>query len=146
MIKNWNETVSKNDIVFELGDMFPFCKYEEAKTIIDQLNGKIISLKGNHFNNEFPRLFPKITYHDLLDIQVIDPEVSDGKQRITLCHYPFAMWNHQHKGSWMIHGHSHATIYPEAKNQLHVGVDDHAFYPLSYEDVKIVITTKNLKQ
>ena len=56
IIKNWNERVSKNDLVFHLGD---FCfKYAPSETpnapknaydiIKPQLNGDIILIRGNH--------------------------------------------------------------------------------------------------
>lgn len=49
MIKNWNETVSNKDIVIHLGDVALGSK-EEAKKIIQQLNGRKILIKGNHDN------------------------------------------------------------------------------------------------
>src|SRR5690348_12522526 len=48
LIKNWNETVTKNDTVYILGD-FSFGKPEPTYNIIRRLNGgtKILIL-GNH--------------------------------------------------------------------------------------------------
>lgn len=49
IIKNWNETVSNNDVVIHLGDV-ALGSREEAKKIIQQLNGRKILIKGNHDN------------------------------------------------------------------------------------------------
>jgi len=47
LIKNWNEKVPLDGLVFHLGD-FGWGGYQEYKKIRDQLNGKIILIKGNH--------------------------------------------------------------------------------------------------
>lgn len=47
MIKQWNEKVKKNDEVVVLGD-FSFGNYNDTLKIINQLNGKIFLIKGNH--------------------------------------------------------------------------------------------------
>ena len=49
MIKNWNETVSNNDIVLHLGD-FGLGKKEYIASIIPRLHGKKILILGNHDN------------------------------------------------------------------------------------------------
>ena len=49
LIKNWNETVSNNDVVIHLGDV-GFGKKEEIAAIIKRLNGRKILIKGNHDN------------------------------------------------------------------------------------------------
>jgi len=50
LIKNWNETVSNNDIVLHLGDVCVGGGKERAKEIISRLNGKKILIMGNHDN------------------------------------------------------------------------------------------------
>lgn len=49
MVKNWNETVSNNDMVLHLGDV-GLGKKEYIKNILKQLNGRKILIKGNHDN------------------------------------------------------------------------------------------------
>jgi calcineurin-like phosphoesterase family protein len=49
LIKNWNSRVKPDDIVFHLGDFcFKETKDKSAKYYIDQLNGQIIFIAGNH--------------------------------------------------------------------------------------------------
>ena len=50
MIDSWNSVTAKNDTVFHLGDFINFgnCSVEEGFEIIDQLNGNIVLIAGNH--------------------------------------------------------------------------------------------------
>lgn len=53
IIRNWNNTVKKEDTVFVLGD-YAFGR-ELARTITPKLNGKKILIKGNH--DRYPNRF-----------------------------------------------------------------------------------------
>lgn len=46
IIKNWNEVVKKDDIVYFLGD-FSFCSREQVKELVAKLNGRKIMVAGN---------------------------------------------------------------------------------------------------
>lgn len=56
LIKNWNMFVNKDDIVWHLGD-FALGNKEQITNIVNQLNGKIKLIKGNHdtHNNQWYR-------------------------------------------------------------------------------------------
>ena len=47
LIERWNKVVSKEDIVYILGDMF-WCDHKTAMNILDKLNGTKILIRGNH--------------------------------------------------------------------------------------------------
>ena len=47
MIQRWNEVVRKDDKVYHLGD-FALGNKEQVASIVEQLNGKIYLVKGNH--------------------------------------------------------------------------------------------------
>jgi calcineurin-like phosphoesterase family protein len=47
MIHNWNNTVSRLDTVYHLGDV-TFGSFEKTKELMFMLNGKKILIKGNH--------------------------------------------------------------------------------------------------
>ena len=47
MIEQWNKKIRKNDEVVILGD-FSFGKGEETNRILEQLNGKLFLIRGNH--------------------------------------------------------------------------------------------------
>jgi len=52
LINNWNEVVKPNDTVFHLGD-FAFTSNGNWKKLINELNGKIYLILGNHKIYEF---------------------------------------------------------------------------------------------
>jgi len=158
MIENWNNLVEPNDIVFHAGD-FCFGQYKTWKFFTDALNGRIYLSQGNHDkDNSIPRnTFERIEQFYNLLIQG-DEEISQG-QRITVCHYPMLSWYHSHRGSWQLFGHVHGALTNTnladdgfnlngklTPNQLDIGVDVHDFEPISYEQVKLIITKQNLRK
>lgn len=50
MITNWNNVVAKDDIVWHLGD-FGMGSKEEITSLVNQLNGRINLVMGNHDNH-----------------------------------------------------------------------------------------------
>lgn len=146
MIKNWNSKVGVNDIVFHLGD-FCFGDILEWEKIRYQLNGTIYFIRGNHDkfqNGQISHLFKDI--FDLVEIKVKDDEAERGWQNIVLCHYSMRVWNRSHHGSWHLWGHSHGTL-PDDPNSLSfdVGVDSHNYAPISYKEVKKIMSLKTFE-
>ncbi len=73
-------------------------------------------------------------------------EEMDGKQKIILCHYPIESWDCKYHGSWHLHGHSHGlTPSLDSMARLDVGVDAQKYQPISYEEIKYVMTNKALR-
>jgi len=144
MIDRWNDRISPDDEVYYLGDFAIIKGKEEVAHIIDQLNGIKYLIKGNHDGSALsnPKKFKWIKdYHEL---KVKDSECENGIQRIILFHYAMRTWRGYSRGNWHLYGHSHGNL-PDNKKQLafDVGVDCHDYYPLSYEDVKTIMKTKN---
>ena len=122
LIKNWNETVSDNDVVYILGD---FC-FKKYGYYIRQFNGHIIELQGDHDNfknNNF-----------LMNIKV-------GHTSITLCHWCMRVWRKSHYNSWHLYGHSHGNLSPIGKS-WDVGVDNNDFRPLSFNDIEKIMSCR----
>lgn len=99
LITRWNKKVEKDDTVYLLGDI---SWYDDEKTanILNQLNGTIILIKGNH-----DKLGPLVRkrfaqVHDYLELRM-------GKRRIVLCHYPVMCYNLHHHDGVMLYGHVH---------------------------------------
>lgn len=141
LISNWNNVVNKSDIVYHLGDV-AFTK--DANSIIDifkQLNGKKYLIYGNH--DKFLRKQRDLLYnlfdnaYDILDI------MHEG-QSIVMSHYPMVEWNRGHYGSWMLHGHCHGTLPVTKFKRLDVGVDCFNYTPVSFEQVKIIMSTRDV--
>ncbi len=77
-------------------------------------------------------------------------EMYVNNQPIVCSHYPVASWNGNGKGAWMICGHTHARFHNSLINTLDegkildVGIEN-VGVPQSFEDVKRIMETKNVK-
>lgn len=146
LISNWNSVVKENDTVYHLGD-FGLAHPKYLLDLSSMLNGKIILIKGNHdkaIKGQLAKRFSEIHvgYHEL---KKQDPEM-DMNQLIVLCHYPLLTWNKRYFGSWHLHGHVHGNI-PGTDDtaRLDVGVDTNNYTPVSYDQVKEIMTRKVIK-
>lgn len=142
LIKRWNEKVQPHDRVYHLGDV-ALCSAEKLNSILDRLNGQIYLIKGNHEGaaTSCAKRFQWVK--DYFELTIKDESLPKGKQKIILCHYAMRTWNGSHHGTYQLYGHSHGTL-PDDPNLLSfdVGVDCHDFYPISYEEVKAVMSEK----
>lgn len=137
LIENWNKVVAKTDTVWYLGD-FSFYKKDKIEQIIDQLNGVIHYVRGNHDQVIEKKLKGRFaSFQDYKHILVEDKDVPSGHQRIILSHYSFQVWNHIHRGAWNLYGHSHGNL-KERKGfkACDIGVDSWFHAPVSYEHLK----------
>lgn len=146
LIKNWNAKIPTNGIVYFLGD-FSFASNTETLDIIRQLNGNLHLIIGNHDEGRmtkktFSEFF--VWQKHYAKIKVRDLEAPNGKSRnIVLCHYPFMTWDGSERGVWHLHGHSHGNLISGDQGyRLDVGVDCHNYTPLSYEEVKEIMSTR----
>ena len=92
MIKQWNSRVRTRDEVVILGD-FSVGKAEQTNEILNQLNGRLYMIKGNHdrylkeseFNKErFVWIKPYAEMHD-------------NRRKVVLSHYPIFCYNGQYR-------------------------------------------------
>ena len=156
IVNNWNEKVSPIDTVYHLGDFAFTGNIDKIRSMIASLNGNIHLIMGNHdYQNKFDRASVRSLFkstNDYLYIEVEDEEI-DGKQGIFLCHYPMLSWAGSVRGTWQLFGHIHSgklsgsserdvRLLPQ---QYDVGVDNNNFTPVSYDEVKTVITKQYLK-
>lgn len=148
LIEGWNSVVQKSDIVYHLGD-FAFMHAGRVENILNRLNGLKVLLYGNH--DKVLRKEPGIVKRcfinacEYLEIKIPDLSVKRGCQDIILSHYPMITWNKAHHGSFMLHGHCHGSLrYPFVGKILDVGVDVHSYKPISYEQVKKILTPRKI--
>lgn len=115
MITIWNSTVSKNDIVYCLGD-FSFLNSKDTSLILSRLNGGIHLIKGNHekwVSNESVKFLKSINDYKRI---VID------KKLIILFHFPIVKFDAMHWGSYHLYGHVH-NQYTHPGRAMDVGID-----------------------
>jgi len=143
MIERWNEKIGKKDVVYHLGD-FGLTYKENLATVLDQLNGKIHLIAGNHENAAVQNKSRFVWIKDYYELKVKDPDCDNGVQRIILFHYAMRVWRGSYRGNWHLYGHSHGNL-PDLDDHLcfDIGVDCHDFYPLSYDEVKAIMKAKN---
>jgi calcineurin-like phosphoesterase family protein len=148
LIDNWNSVVKENDTVFHLGD-FAWGSVEQWETIISQLKGQIVLIKGNHDkhkDHKIAHLFDGVYEYLKIEVEDRDTTMKDGKQEIVLFHYSIRDWDKKFKGSWNLYGHSHANL-PDVPAALafDIGVDCHSYTPISYDRVKEIMKEKLMK-
>jgi len=124
--ENWNNVVGENSIVVHAGDLSLTTNFERY---IEQLNGNIILVQGNHDNVKESQLHHFDLVCDLLDLTI------DKKYFVTVCHYPMLSWNKSHHGAWQLHGHTHTSENDIRDFRMSVGVDANNYTPISWEDI-----------
>ena len=97
LIKNWTSVVGKDDIVYHLGD-FAF-KNSRIPDLVDQLNGTIYLIKGNHDSEN-------IEYYNKRGFVVLPTRTLIEDKKYILSHKPIPDADIP-KGYINIHGHIH---------------------------------------
>jgi len=105
---------------------------------------------GNHdrklrkfYKDEMANVFERVEDYIRLDVE---DEEMDNDQTIIMCHYAFRVWDKAHFGSWNLFGHSHGTLpCSDTQAQYDVGVDNNNYTPVSYEEIKRIMTRKVFK-
>lgn len=156
LISNWNSVVSKNDIVFHLGD-FGFNNITELANVCDKLNGKIYLITGNH-----DRKILRNTIASKFECIMPELYINIDGQKIYLNHKPYLCFDGSfgradHTWTWQLFGHVHSgplnktgldmqrlnVLFP---TQYDVGVDNNEYKPISFSEVKEIITHQQLSQ
>lgn len=111
LMKLWNSTIGKKDIVYILGDL-TFLGSDDARRLIEKLHGRKHLIVGNHDGSVQQLTNYFVTVSPLKDI-VVKPTACPALREnlcLTLCHYPMVSWNKKPHGSVMLHGHCHGHI------------------------------------
>lgn len=99
LVNRWNNTVTDNDTVYVLGDMF-YCKRNLISAVLDKLNGHKILIRGNH-----DKLTPRQRryFDDIVDYM----EIVDGDRNVVLSHYPIVSYKNMRHGWLHLYAHVH---------------------------------------
>ena len=155
LIKRWNETVAKHDVIYHLGD-FAFHSKDKTAEIIARLNGHMILLKGNHdkrtvtfyLNAGFQEVH-KLPYGASVPFWIRDI-MGTTTVGFEMAHFPFsevmgedtgrdylverAPTRERLKTTVLVHGHVHEKWAVRA-NMVNVGVDVRDLKPVSLSKV-----------
>lgn len=132
LIADWNERITKSDIVYHLGD-FSFGTRAQTEELIGRLKGQIHLIRGNH-DQVLDRFANRFTsYQDYKEIRV------DGR-KIVMMHYPIESWHGMHRGAWHLHGHSHGGLKRIVGQRMDVGIDVWG-RPINFDEVAAHMAT-----
>lgn len=156
LIRRWNQTVSIDSIVFNLGDMmFGYNGYQRILNCFEMLNFKTMYLLfGNHMagtHQVFEGVEGNVLQINSEKQVVFCPNYIEANINGTMCvlsHYPIASFNRQNKGAFMIHGHCHGNLYETELGQIlykrrviDVGVEKFT-QPVSFGEIKRLLKNK----
>jgi len=140
LIKNWNETVNPEDVVYILGDMF-FCGTIAAKEILRQLNGRKMLIAGNHDWGKLKKHRAQEFGFDFITDQHC---IRLGRHDVIMNHFPYHGDHMEEerfrdkrpvdKGGWLLHGHVH-NAWKVNGRQINVGVDVWDWRPVHEERI-----------
>ena len=147
LIKNWNDVVPEDGIVFHLGDV-AFGNPDRVNEILSQLNGTIYLIIGNH---DWRRIVSEHAWRFKDMTQQLNMKI--GKRHIILNHYPMLAFSGAWRGedaTYQLFGHVHTSPYTDEgldqarmkmlfTTQYDVGVDNNSFQPRSWNDVDTII-------
>ena len=131
LVKNWNEVVGPNDMVYHLGDITwgPFD--------INRLNGRKTLIIGNHDNlSQVGQYFAEMYhYYELRGL--------NKKSPLVLCHYPIESWNRRYHGGIHLHGHTHDTLKNPGLRRFDVGVDSWDMRPVAWDNILSMLPVRD---
>jgi calcineurin-like phosphoesterase family protein len=153
LIDNWNERIGQDDIVFHLGD-FAFGNTCYWDSILEQLNGRIYLVWGNHDRKYCNRKhnYPKI-------VNIADQMVLNIKNRtVILNHYPFLCYAGTYRPfqTYQFFGHVHTSKFSHGQDiprleylfptQYDVGVDNNKYKPISFNEIDEIIRQRYIER
>lgn len=162
LIRNWNEVVQPDDIVYCLGDVSLASKPVEAYT--RQLNGTKYLVPGNH---DFCHSYHKksrsqenrnkwIAQYEEWGWKVLPEQTTldiPGVATVNLCHHPYELllpgddkyekWRPKDDGRWLLCGHVHEK-WKVVGRMINVGTDVWNFRPVSIDEVSKIICISSI--
>lgn len=129
LIKNFNKTVGKNDIVYILGDL-SFLNTISTTEIVKNLNGFKFLIKGNHDHKT------NAGYRKMGFIEVYDKPILLNN------HY---LLSHEQVEAYMpglvnIYGHLHEKAKNDSPNRFCCSVEQTEYRPISIEEIEKHLT------
>ena len=137
LLKNWNDTVNKDDDIYVLGDFFLGTDYEYIREALDNLNGRIHLVTGNH---DTPSKITEYTNWSNI-VEIADAlRIKYKKREFFLCHYPVltaSLEQDPNRAVINLFGHTHSKdkFYEDRPYMYNVAVDAHNNRPVSIEEI-----------
>lgn len=133
LIANWNVRITNGDTVYICGDLM-FRTATEPELFLRQLRGKKHLIVGNHDSSWMKKVELSKHFESVENLKII----SDGRRKITLCHYPMMSF----EGKYLIHGHIHNNrndtywkLLRSMDNALNASVELHDYTPVPFDEL-----------
>lgn len=134
LIENWNAVVSPEDTVYHLGD-FVMHESENIPPILEQLNGHIVLIRGNHDTKR--KLSVIAQYPDKVEVKDIAYLPYKGLYFV-MCHFPMTntdfldMVVQDNSEVTIVHGHVHdkTPLFTPTTHSFNVSCDVTDFAPV----------------
>jgi calcineurin-like phosphoesterase family protein len=126
IIKNWNKTVTREDLVFFLGD-FSFYNKEKTQNILKSLNGRKTLILGNHDFRKSLNWWREVGFENASKYPIVYDEF------YILSHKPIYLTENMPYAN--IHGHIHHLKY-ESKQYFNVSVECIDYTPIDFDEIK----------
>lgn len=144
LIENWNNKVKKREMVWVLGD-FSFAGIETTREIVEQLNGDIRIVRGNHDKQAKQLLemgFTNVYENHQICIEDYTVNLSHFPHYALEKKYDLVDRRYPHKriyneGIPLLHGHTHSKERVNTKNglEIHVGTDAWNYGPVGHKTI-----------
>ena len=144
LINNWNNTVTKRDTIWVLGDVSFAKKWEETAGLLDQLNGNKNLILGNHDLNipadKWLTKFRKVEPMRIMDNMI-------------LTHIPVHPSQLEYRWSHNIHGHLHNKRVMDDGHlskvdirYINVSCEQTQLKPLAWEEMKKIYAVEEYRK
>lgn len=137
VIKNWNETVGPDDIVYHLGDLM-LGDNAHGIECVKRLNGHIKLIRGNHDTDARWKLYATLPNIELIGWAEV---IKYKKYQFYLSHHPTMTSNLEKAPHLRMHlinlyGHTHqmGKFYQDMPYMFHVGLDSNDNKPILLDD------------
>lgn len=130
IIKNWNKTIAKEDIVFFLGDVAVGYNSYLLKELIKDLSGYKILIMGNHDKKYSPETWKKIGFSEICKYPIIYNEF------YIFSHEP--LYLNKNMPYRNVHGHLHSNMIQNKDSRLYynVSVEQINYTPINFEVIQ----------
>jgi calcineurin-like phosphoesterase family protein len=134
LIRNWNKKVSKDDIVYHIGDVALCCTADWVNLLFKNLNGEKCLVLGNHDR----RLKNRELFRNCFRFVKISHFLEYSNYKILLTHQK-QTFNIPENTTANFYAHNHSKTNEKNKNGLilyyNVGVDANNFTPVGIDEI-----------
>ena len=133
LISNWNNRIPNADSIYIVGDLM-FRSATDPDEFLTRLKGKKHLIIGNHDKSWMKKADLDKHFESIDNLK----NFSNGRCKITLCHYPMMSF----EGKYLIYGHIHNYMPPTfgsllrtMENALNACVEVNNYMPVTFDEL-----------